>query len=192
VLRARRVVLRGRRVALRAQTTTLGAPCPDSRTWVCGRRVALRAKDNPGGWLSLPTFCYDLRVKRTLLVLAGCSVFLAGCGAASPDCTLSYVLEVSPATATANHSAAPPGNQQQFRALSQPTAGPGCAIPAYGVEALPVWTNPDPLAISISSAQNQTNGLATCLTATDGAVTLTATVGTGQTAQTKTVSLTCQ
>jgi hypothetical protein len=129
---------------------------------------------------------------RTLLVLAGCSVFLAGCGVASPSCTLTDILEVSPSTATANHSAAPPGNQQQFSAVIQPTGPPGCPIPQYVAEAFPVWTNPDPLAISISSAQNQTNGLATCLTATDGAVTLTATVGSGQSTQTKTVSLTCQ
>ena len=121
-----------------------------------------------------------LRMARALLVLIGCAVFLASCGAASPDCSISDVLTVDPTTATADHAAKPPGNQQQFTSLLAPTAAPGCPIPQYIARAYPAWTNPDPLAISISSA---TNGLATCLAVTDGAVTLTATVGTGLSTQ---------
>ena len=131
-------------------------------------------------------------MSRKLLILAGCSVLLAGCGAASPNCTLSDVLSVFPATATADHAATPPGNQLKFSVGLAPTAAPGCPIPQYIAIAYPAWTNPDPSAISISSAHDQTNGLATCLKATTGASTLTATVGTGQTAQSKTVSLACK
>jgi hypothetical protein len=132
------------------------------------------------------------RMRTTLLLLAGCSVFLAGCGAGSSDCTLTTLLTVGPATATADHAATAPGNQQQFSAYVDPSTQPGCPIPQWVAKASPTWTNPAPLAISISSAQDQTNGLATCLAATTGAVTLTATVGTGLTAQTKTVALTCK
>ena len=137
-------------------------------------------------------FMYDARMRTALLLLAACSVLLAGCGAASPNCTLTYVLSVSPATATADHAATPPGNQQKFYAALEPSAAPGCPVPQNVGIAYPAWTNPAPLAISISSAQDQTNGLATCLKATTGAVTLTATVGTGLTAQSKTVQLTCK
>ena len=141
--------------------------------------------------MALP-FRYYVCMRVILLVLAGCSVFLAGCGAASPICNMTDVLEVSPATATADHSATPPGNQQQFSAVLAPTGPPGCPIPQVVLLVYPTWTNPAPLAISISSAQDKTNGLATCLKATTGAVTLTATTGTGLTAQSKTVALTCK
>ena len=129
---------------------------------------------------------------RTRLVLVAFSLLLSGCGAQSPNCVLTNVFKVGPLTATADHSAAPPGNQQQFTAGLFPTAAPFCPIPLDVARLTPIWTNPDPLAISISSAQNTTNGLATCLTATTGPVTLSATIGKGQNVHTKTVTLTCK
>jgi hypothetical protein len=131
-------------------------------------------------------------MRTPLFLLAGCSLFLTGCGIGSPNCTLTTLLTVGPSTATADHAATAPGNQQQFSAEIAPATQSGCPIPEWVAKALPTWTNPDPLEISISSAQDDTNGLATCLATTNGAVTLTATVGTGSTAQTKTVSLTCK
>jgi hypothetical protein len=133
------------------------------------------------------------RVMKMLLVLVGCSVFLVGCGAGSPNCVYSTYLELSPKTATADHSAAAPGNQQQFTSESGETAkGTDCAVPLVVEQVRPVWTNPEPLEISISSANDSTNGLATCLAATNGPITLTATTGSGKSAATATASLTCE
>ncbi len=134
-----------------------------------------------------------LRMWRSVLILAGCSLFLAGCGAGSSGCTLTENLAVSPASATADHSSASPGNQIHFTAFVSPSAPPGCPIPEWVAQATPVWTNPEPLEISISSAQSVNNGLATCLAATSGPVTLTATIpDPGTTPITKTTTLTCQ
>ena len=111
---------------------------------------------------------------------------------AKPNCTLTYTLEVNPAAATADHLAKSPDNQQKFYSESEASAAPGCPLPANMGLASPAWTNPAPLAISISSAKDQTNGLATCLASTTGPVTLTATVDTDKTAQSVTVAFTCK
>ncbi len=133
---------------------------------------------------------------KALLVLAGCSVLLTGCGAVTDPCSYSTVLTVSPTTATADHMAAAPGNQQQFVSgtseVAKGSSTTGCAVPAVIAVAHPVWTNPDPQAITISSANDATNGTAVCTAATSGPVTLTATTGSGTTVLTSTVSLTCK
>jgi hypothetical protein len=116
-----------------------------------------------------------------------------GCGAASPNCTLTPELGLSPASATANHAAAAPGNQQKFTADEGfTTAQAGCGVPQIVALVYPAWTVSDPLDVTISSAQDQTNGLAKCVNATAGPVTLTATEGIGPTALQKSVQLTCQ
>lgn len=104
-----------------------------------------------------------------------CTAILTGCGAGSPACVTGSSLDVSPATATADSTAKIPGNQQQFKASSQPISLKGnCALPAFIAIVHPNWTNPDPIHIAISSANDDTNGLATCKGPTAGPVTLTA------------------
>lgn len=124
-------------------------------------------------------------------------MLLSGCAAVnssgSTSCTAGFAFNASPATATANHTAAAPGNQQKFNAIISPTVSPaGCPLPAYEVLVSPTWTNPDPLDISISSAQDETNGTATCNSSTSGAVTLTATEVYLQKTYMSSVQLTCQ
>ena len=103
-------------------------------------------------------------------------------------------LNVSPAVATVDSFAKPPGDQQQFTAASGYTLSSksgSCATPALLQLVHPVWSSSAPLHISISSADDATNGLATCNGATSGPVTLTATSGSGKSAITATATLTC-
>ncbi len=102
-------------------------------------------------------------------------------------------MKVSPTSATADHTQASPANQVKFQATVAPTASPGCAVPNWIMTAAPTWTNPDPRDISIdSSSDTSTNGVATCLGATNGAVTLTASFTLGTNAPvTQTATLTC-
>lgn len=130
---------------------------------------------------------------RLLLPLTLASAALTGCGVASPACTLTDTLIISPLTATASHTAAAPGNQVQFfsEIAPKPSAA-NCPVPEYVIAARPAWANPDPLDITISSAADATNGTAVCNSATSGPVSLTASVGSQATPSTITVQLTCQ
>src|SRR5215471_13792799 len=119
-----------------------------------------------------------------LLSLAG-----AGCGGSgNHDCNMTAV-SISPASAIANHSAAPPGNQQRF--IPGPVLPPGCPPPPLPF-GFATWSVSDPVNVSISNAKDQTNGVATCMAATAGAITVTATAtnGNGTTAS-GTAMLTC-
>ncbi len=126
-----------------------------------------------------------------ILVLWGLvSLSLCGCGG-SPNCDLPDVVSVSPASATADHGAEAPGGRQRFMETSAPnTTVPGCPVPAHILLLQPNWTVSDPLHVSISSAKDDTNGLAICLGATQGAATIVA-VGTG-TVPSRTATLTCK
>ena len=136
-------------------------------------------------------------MKARLAIFAVALCGLAGCGAPSNTCTGAIqALDVSPAIATVSSSAAPPGDQTKFSAgiayVPNPP-GANCAIPQIVMSAFPAWTNPDPIHITISSAQDQTNGTAICKGPTGGPVRLTATA-TSSTQQplTATVQLTCE
>ena len=111
-----------------------------------------------------------------------------------PDCshptTTSSVL---PVTATADHTAKPPGNQVQFRPQVVDNYPAGCPVPALvPVIDDAIWTSSDPINVQISSAVGQTNGVATCVGATNGAVTITAKSAATGNALYGTASLTCQ
>lgn len=122
-----------------------------------------------------------------ITVVCGCA------GNASIGCSDSIVLTVSPSSATADHSAAPPGNQVQFIGVVRYTAPPGCAAPALAVIAFATWSNPDSADIAISSANDSTNGTAVCKAPTNGAVTLTGAFSIGSPSPTtKSVQLTCK
>lgn len=117
---------------------------------------------------------------RSRLLLGALSVLLAGCGAAPPSCTVVGLnLGVMPAvgqSAVADHMATAPGNQVQFYAYPQEELKGDCAVPAVLGPAPATWTVSDNVNVKISSAKDQTNGLATCVGATAAPATVTATV----------------
>ncbi len=137
---------------------------------------------------------------RAGLLVGSFSAAVAACGCGGNgtiggNCSLSTVIAVSPASATANHASAPPGNQVQFIGIGRYTAPPGCAVPALSWIAYATWLNSDPTNIQISSASDSTNGTAVCKAATNGAETLTGTFTTsGNPPQsiTQSVQLTCE
>jgi hypothetical protein len=104
---------------------------------------------------------------------------LAGCGSGNSmqNCTVTS-LTIAPPTATANHLAAPPGNEAFFSGLNNlTTLPPGCVSPGAGAEPRRVdltWTSSDPVNVSVGNTPVD-NGVATCNHATSGPVTITAT-----------------
>jgi len=114
---------------------------------------------------------------------------LTGCGAAPQtkiNCTLTQA--VLPATATADHMAASPGDQQAFD-VGYVAAPQGCGVPATNVIAGPqsyVWVSSDPINAPISNAKDATAGVATCVGAT------TATISTNPVNSIATATLTCK
>ncbi|HTE89603.1 MAG TPA: hypothetical protein VK639_11635 [Terriglobales bacterium] len=105
----------------------------------------------------------------TLLLLAGLAS--SGCSSSGADCSIASV-GVLPASATADHSAAPPGNSQQFVAVG--AVPKGCVpIPAVLIDV--TWSVSDTTNVTISNTQGQTFGMATCIGTTGGPVTVTAT-----------------
>ncbi len=121
-------------------------------------------------------------------------LLLAACGDGNKSCQW-IALNVSPATATANHSAAAPGNQAQFAANG--VVSSGCAT-AQCINCTPgvTWSVSDAVNVSLTPGpMGQSVVIATCLGATSGAATLTATVpvtsGSAQTVS-GTATLTCQ
>jgi len=115
---------------------------------------------------------------------------LLGCGGKSTTMCKINSINVSPATATVNHAAAPPANTQKFAAFiaSEPS---GCA---FILSNLPnaTWSVSDPVNVSIANPPDPASGTATCKAATAGAITVTATVPAGDgTNVANTAALTC-
>jgi hypothetical protein len=132
-----------------------------------------------------------------VLSFFGSSLLLTGCAvnaSTGQQCTNGLAMNISPASATADHTQAAPANQVKFQSVVSPTASPGCAVPTWVMLATPAWTNPDPKDISIDSSSDVSmNGLATCASATSGPVTLTASFTLGTNAPvTQAVTLTCK
>jgi hypothetical protein len=116
-------------------------------------------------------------MKALLALLAICSLFLSGCAAVGTDaCVGTTVYSVTPTTATLDHMAAPPANQQQFIANAVTTYPKGCAIPAViPAPFFTTWMSSDPVNAPIDSTFGPTtDGVVTCKGATTGAATLTA------------------
>jgi len=105
-----------------------------------------------------------MRPCRILLYVPFCTglLIMAGCGSSSStNCTVT-ALNVTPATATADHTAAAPGNSQQFAASNLFTGNGVCTANASA----PVssnWTVSDP-SVHLSAAQGPTV-TATCTAA---------------------------
>src|SRR5713226_5953090 len=108
-------------------------------------------------------------MKTNLWLLAAMlsSLMLASCGGyGNNTCTVSAA--ITPATATADHSLAPPGNQAQF-SLTSSVKGNCPLIP----DTMGVWSSSDPANVPVSS-----QGLATCQ---NGSVSIQATISNGST-----------
>lgn len=95
----------------------------------------------------------------------------ASCGDINGSCVLTG-LSIGPPNATADHVLAAPGNQVRF--LAGPVTKGQCAIAACINCWGQTWTVSDAVNVSISNDASD-NGTATCLGATNGAVTVTAT-----------------
>ena len=142
-----------------------------------------------------------LRMKNGMpsLGLIAVTGLLCGCGTNHNPCVTGNGFEIgsSSSTNTANHASAVPANQVKFTAASSPfvISGSGCAIPAIIATVNATWTSSDSKDVTISSAADQTNGTATCVNATNGPVTITATAPKGSTVYTPTsatTTLTCK
>jgi len=126
-------------------------------------------------------------------LLIAAVMLYAGCGTTNHDCSLT-AFSISPSTATADHTAAAPGNSVPF--FAGPVLPKGCvvAIPACVNCWGQTWTVTDSVNVSISNNPSD-NGTATCLGATSGAVTVTASLSVaGKSTRTVTgsASLTCK
>ena len=121
------------------------------------------------------------------VVLVGLTLALIGCGA--PSCTF-VAVKIAPQSASADHTALPPANGLTFTAVGA-TVPPGCGV-MHSNPANVTWSVSDSVHASISNAQDQTNGTATCLGTTASPVTVTATAPSGGSTGSATALLTCQ
>ena len=91
-----------------------------------------------------------------------------------------------------DHAASPPGNQEQFGAYAGALSGSGCAVPQIVSPVRAVWAVSDSGNVHISSANDTTNGLATCVGTTNGAATITATYTQYGFTETAATQITCK
>jgi hypothetical protein len=109
-----------------------------------------------------------------LLALALVALTLVqACGNGSYGCFFASVT-VSGSSDAADHSSLSPGNSVRFAAFGSGLTA-GCFAAQSNLMNV-VWSVSDPKNVSISNAKDQTYGVATCLGATSGAVTVTATL----------------
>lgn len=115
---------------------------------------------------------------------------LAGCGGNNAGRCNIQSINVTPGTATVDHTAAPPGNTMQFAAFAASVPS-GCAVAQSNLTTV-TWSVSDPANVSIGATSGPSFGAATCKAATTGAVTVTATLNqTGSAPVQSTASLTC-
>ncbi len=119
-------------------------------------------------WLMASRSLGKLAVRAVVLaVFMIVPLALSSCGYGTNTCAISA--SVTPATATADHTVAPPGNEAQFRLSSQVTGNCPLVPDSQGV-----WSTSDPVNTSLTAIQAQpgNNVTATCLGATSGPVTI--------------------
>lgn len=118
------------------------------------------------------------------VIFCAAILFMAGCGSTSCQ---TVGLNVTPQSATVDHTAAAPANGQVFSAT--PGFSAGCAGVATAALASSNWAASDPTVKLSSTLGPQVT--ATCTTVLPSPVTITATSATGQ-ALTGQASLVCQ
>jgi hypothetical protein len=131
-----------------------------------------------------------LGVLGTVALAAGFSGSLSGCSVSPAAVNPCGALKqgVLPASATADHTVAAPGNQVAFDVgfIDVPV---GCGIPAYAINPQSfTWVSSDTVNAPISNAKDATAGVATCL----GATTLPVTISVVSTTSIATATLTCK
>jgi len=96
------------------------------------------------------------------------SATLMGCGASNMSQPCTATAAIVPATASADHTLSPPGNQVQFTEQDTLTP-PGCTPPPVqpGAVCAPNWTTSDATDTSVTNT-----GLATCINATPSPATI--------------------
>ena len=94
-------------------------------------------------------------------------------GASSHDCSVAQALDILPNSASADHTAAPPGNKASFNGFD--AIAPGCPLTPGPLRTDLKWSVSDPTDVTIGNTANVDYGVATCVNATPGAVTVTAT-----------------
>lgn len=155
----------------------------DRPVWAVVSFAGMKVAGIPGG------LCVCAFMAAGCPGLTGCSV-----GHGGSTCNPQTVMSVSPTTGVADHVATPPGNQVKFTSEVYETDDqPGCPVPESILLATPTWTSSDAKDIQIDSSNvTGLNGTATCVGATNGPATLTATFGLGKLTLTQTVTLTCK
>ena len=114
-----------------------------------------------------PAHSFRAFILATLTIAAAASFTTCGSTTSSSSCPINAA--VVPSSATADHTAAPPGDQVQFSTVVTGTGKLGvCPL----VIAAGSWTTSDPVNTAISN-QPATQGLATCLDATPSPATIT-------------------
>lgn len=125
-------------------------------------------------------FSYRCLISISLALVAGLTAIagLAGCGGrTSVDCTTATALSISPASATADHAAAAPGDQMVFVGFDDLSTRPPACGPVNILQAQRQdlkWTVSDPANVTIGNTLNVDYGKATCVNATAAPVTVTA------------------
>lgn len=100
-----------------------------------------------------------------LITVALSCGLLNSCGSSSNPCKASAT--VTPASATADHSTASPGDQVQFSTAFSSSGG--CALPQ--IVSAGKWSTSDPADVTITN-NSQSQAVAACVNATPGPVTV--------------------
>ena len=118
----------------------------------------------------------NARVKQSvpLVVLFSFAIFLLSCGNGGVFCFFNSVNVSATASSTADHSAIAPGNQVHFVAFGSGLTA-GCVAAQSNLMNV-TWSVSDAPNVTISNAKDTTFGVATCVNASNGPVTVTATL----------------
>jgi hypothetical protein len=117
-------------------------------------------------------------MNNPMLFALALAVFATSCGTASKNCTGTFTgITVTPTTASADHTAAAPGNEATFFAVAQYSYPSGCAIPEPIQVLTAQWSVSDTADVTITNtpAGQVPGGVATCLDAVALPVTVKAT-----------------
>jgi len=109
-----------------------------------------------------------------ITVLFVFAIVLVSCGTAGTKCHFSSLNVSASGPTTADHTAVPPGNKVHFSAFGMSQQSE-CGSTQANLTNV-TWSVSDTANVSISNTQDITFGDATCLKATSGPITVTATL----------------
>ena len=135
------------------------------------------------------------RAKHLIVLspLLSLATLLLSCGNGGVFCFFTSINVSATTTSTADHSAVAPGNQVHFAAFGSGLTA-GCVATQSSLMNV-TWSASDSQNVTISNAKDATFGTATCVHATNGPVTVTATLPSdlnNGTAASGTSTMTCQ